>query len=100
MTESRCGIVCSECEGREEAKCTGCATMKKPFWGGDCAVKTCCEGKELDHCGQCGEFPCEMLRDMGKEQGYDSSEKIAQCRKWAEQEAAETVATTGLLGTL
>lgn len=100
MFESRCGICCGSCEGREEANCKGCVQMKVPFWGGECEVKSCCEEKQLDHCGQCAEFPCVMLKDMGKEQGYDSSAKIAQCKRWAQEEAAETAATATALGLL
>jgi len=57
--------------------------MEKPFWGGDCGVKSCCEGKGLNHCGECSRFPCEMLSTMGVEQGYDPLPKIEQCRRWA-----------------
>jgi hypothetical protein len=56
--------------------------MKAPFWGGVCGVKSCCEGKEKNHCGECEIFPCDMLSNMGKDQGYDPSIKIEQCKKW------------------
>jgi hypothetical protein len=56
--------------------------MSAPFWGGVCGVKNCCEGKSLNHCGECEAFPCTMLSNMGKEQGYDPSVKIEQCKKW------------------
>lgn len=100
MFESRCGICCNSCEDKEKVNCKGCLHMKTPFWGGECTVKSCCEGKRLDHCGQCSVFPCEMLKNMGKEQGYDSKAKIEQCKKLAEDEAAETVATMTTLGLL
>lgn len=83
MFESRCGICCNRCERREEANCKGCTNMEKPFWGGDCGVKTCCESKHLNHCGECGDFPCEMLAGMGKEQGFDPQPRLEQCRRWA-----------------
>ncbi|WP_176461672.1 hypothetical protein [Anaeromicrobium sediminis] len=53
MFESRCGVCCNSCER-----------------------------KGLNHCGECDIFPCDMLSNMGKEQGYDPSPKIEQCRKW------------------
>jgi hypothetical protein len=50
--------------------------MEKPFWGGECKVKSCCESKTLNHCGECSDFPCEMLSNMGKDQGYDPLPKL------------------------
>ena len=82
MFESRCGIKCDSCTGKEEAKCTGCTNMEKPFWGGECGVKSCCETKQLDHCGICSDFPCEMVATMGKEQGYDSAPRLDNLQKW------------------
>lgn len=82
MFESRCGVCCNNCERREKVSCTGCVNMSAPFWGGACGVKTCCEGKSLNHCGECDVFPCTMLSNMGKEQGYDPAIKIEQCKKW------------------
>lgn len=82
MFESRCGVCCNSCVRREDVSCTGCLNMKAPFWGGICGVKSCCEGKEINHCGECEIFPCDMLSNMGKDQGYDPSIKIEQCKKW------------------
>ncbi|MCL2753395.1 MAG: DUF3795 domain-containing protein, partial [Defluviitaleaceae bacterium] len=39
MIESRCGILCSECEYRESMNCGGCVKIAKPFWGDFCPVK-------------------------------------------------------------
>ncbi|UWG98975.1 DUF3795 domain-containing protein [Dehalobacter sp. DCM] len=85
MFESRCGVCCSSCERKEKVNCMGCPDMKIPFWGGECKVKTCCEDKGLNHCGECGDFPCEMLSNMGIDQGYDPMPKIKQCLKWADK---------------
>jgi len=85
MFESRCGVCCNSCERREKANCKGCLAMEKPFWGGECGVKSCCESKKLNHCGECSDFPCEMLSNMGKAQGFDPLPKIEMCRKWASE---------------
>ncbi|MCB7319038.1 DUF3795 domain-containing protein [Lacrimispora sp. 210928-DFI.3.58] len=85
MFESRCGVCCNSCTRKEAVGCRGCLHMEKPFWGGKCPVKSCCEGRGLDHCGLCPDFPCEVLSGMGKDQGFDPGPKIAQCRKWAEE---------------
>ena len=85
MFESRCGVCCDSCERREKVHCKGCINMEKTFWGGVCEVKVCCEGKELNHCGECPDFPCTMLAEMGKDQGYDPEPRLTQLRKWAEE---------------
>jgi len=56
--------------------------MTVPFWGGKCSVKSCCEGRGLNHCGECDDFPCDTLSNMGKAQGFDPQKKIEQCRIW------------------
>ncbi|MCR1842386.1 DUF3795 domain-containing protein [Murimonas intestini] len=83
MFESRCGVCCDSCERKESVNCSGCLNMEKPFWGGECSVKTCCEGKKLNHCGECPEFPCEMLATMGVAEGFDPTPKLEKCREWA-----------------
>lgn len=83
MIESRCGILCSESEYREQVNCKGCVSIQKPFWGEACPLKSCCEAKGHEHCGQCVDFPCDMLTQFSydKEQG-DDGKRIEQCRKW------------------
>lgn len=83
MYESRCGVACDECGRKEQVGCKGCIHMDAPFWGGVCQVKSCCEDRKLNHCGECEEFPCGMLCNMGKDQGFDPAPKIARCREWA-----------------
>lgn len=85
MFESRCGVCCSNCARKEKVNCKGCLNMLAPFWGGVCEVKKCCEGKQLNHCGECEIFPCDILSNMGKAQGYDPLVKIEQCRKWLDE---------------
>ena len=81
--QSRCGILCGECGYRESMGCKGCVNIDNPFWG-ECPVKTSCEGKGHEHCGQCAEFPCKQLNDFAydKEQG-DDGKRIEQCKRWA-----------------
>lgn len=43
--------------------------------------KVCLESKGLNFCGECKDFPCEVLSTMGKEYGYDPSIKVQQCRE-------------------
>jgi hypothetical protein len=46
------------------------------------------------------DFPCDMLANMGKDQGFDPNIKIEQCKIWANEETASTVATMTTLGIL
>ena len=83
MIESRCGILCSECSYSEQAGCQGCINIDKPFWGDVCPVKSCCEGKKINHCGQCSEFPCDLLNQFAFDENQgDDGKRIEQCRKW------------------
>jgi hypothetical protein len=86
MIESRCGILCFECDYREKMNCGGCVNIDKPFWGDACPVKSCCEGRNLEHCGECDEFPCDLLNQFAydKEQG-DDGKRIEQCKKWRDR---------------
>lgn len=83
MVQSRCGLLCSECAYREQTGCKGCAQMEKPFWAASCPVKSCCEAKKHEHCGECKNFACDLLHKFAydKEQG-DNGKRIEQCRMW------------------
>lgn len=86
MIQSRCGIKCNECEYQESQPCKGCVNVVNPFWG-ECSVKGCCESKELNNCGECLDFSCELLNKFAydKEQG-DKGKRIEQCKKWCNKE--------------
>ena len=81
--ESRCGLLCSACGYREQMNCAGCVHIEKPFWGDSCPVKACCEAKQHEHCGQCKEFPCDLLNGFAyDEKQGDNGERIEQCKRW------------------
>lgn len=81
--ESRCGIECTNCTFLKEKKCLGCTEITHPFWGESCPLKSCCEKKALECCGECGKFPCETLNAFAydKNQG-DNGLRILNCEKW------------------
>ena len=88
MIISRCGIVCEPqvCKEAFGVDCAGCPNISKPIWGDCCDIKDCCEGRGLEHCGQCSDFPCDILKEYAydKEHG-DSGKRIENCRMWAKQ---------------
>ncbi len=81
-----CGLYCGDCEFMEK-QCQGCNQVKgKPFWTEQfdmevCPLYGCCVNqKELEHCGLCDEFPCELfisLRDpaLSDEEAAQSLQK-------------------------
>ena len=86
MTESRCGLLCSACEFRESAGCGGCTRIDRPFWGEGCAVKSCCEARNLPHCGLCGSFPCRTLEGFAYDsQQGDNGARLERCAAWREE---------------
>ena len=84
MVESRCGICCSKLNCKElfGFDCKGCVNESNAPWG-DCEIKICCEGKNLSHCGECTDFPCEALKRFSYDAEHgDNGERILQCKKW------------------
>jgi len=56
-----CGSYCGECQYHQKGVCKGCGDVKgKPFWG-ECRFYPCAAEKKIEHCGLCGEFPCEYF---------------------------------------
>lgn len=86
--ESRCGLLCSECSYREQMNCAGCLHIEKPFWSDNCPVKTCTESKQHGHCGQCADFPCDLLNSFAyDEKQGDGGKRIERCKCWGSREA-------------
>jgi len=86
MAESRCGLCCSDFNCKEQFgfDCRGCAAEENPPWG-ECDIKQCCEGKKLEHCGLCADFPCQVLYGFSYDETHgDNGKRIAQCKSWAQ----------------
>lgn len=85
MIESRCGLQCSECSYRETMNCKGCTQTTKPFWAPTCPVKSCCNDKKHEHCGQCSKFSCDLLNQFAfDEKQGDHGERIERCKRWSQ----------------
>ena len=87
MIDTRCGLRCEGCPYKESANCGGCiATQGKPFHGA-CSVALCCQERTLVHCGQCVDFPCDLLKSYSCDPVHGDNPpgaRIEQCRQWAE----------------
>ena len=57
-----CGIACELCPRMTSGKCpsgsVGCVPKENPF----CQVATCAFRKQVRHCFECGDFPCEVTK--------------------------------------
>lgn len=80
---ARCGIYCGECEFRESAGCPGCVAAGGCMFWGACEIARCCAGRELEHCGRCPDFPCDLLERCAydKDQG-DHGRRIRNLENW------------------
>lgn len=79
-----CGLYCGACNhylystnnhtqnGSEDLTeeddfiCNGCWSHNIYMHSGcyDCTIRLCCQEKQIDYCGICDEFPCEMIKKM------------------------------------
>ena len=56
-----CGLYCGACPSFQKGTCLGSRSEdkkqnRKSKWG--CKIRICCLEKEIEHCGQCRDFPC------------------------------------------
>ena len=57
---SPCGLYCGECLYFKE-QCQGCVPSGgQPSWG-KCRTYACTRKKNVEHCGECSEFPCTLF---------------------------------------
>jgi hypothetical protein len=59
---SYCGLYCGGCRSfgeNSEVGCRGCRA--EPEMVSDCPTRACAIGRGLLHCGECGDFPCDVL---------------------------------------
>ena len=65
-----CGLYCGRCHHFNE-KCAGCGNETgMPFWtemmpAHICPLYDCCRnGRKLEHCGLCEDFPCSVFLEL------------------------------------
>ena len=75
-----------QCSYQGQTGCKGCVNIEKPFWGESCPVKSCAETKGHEHCGQCSDFPCDLLNQFAyDEKQGDNGKRLEQCKCWREK---------------
>ena len=80
--DTYCGLCCESCTYREANGCGGCvATEGLPFHGA-CEVAACAKQKRRRFCGECAEFPCELLTRYANDPVHgDGGARIERCRE-------------------
>lgn len=83
-TAAICGLFCESCryyiatqenEGLEELaksagqpveqiRCNGCRSDTVTYYCRTCDMKLCAMEKGIDFCSECGEYPCDMLKEF------------------------------------
>lgn len=54
----KCGFYCGACPTYMKGGCRGC---EAEHTAGDCFTLDCVKEKELNFCGECGNFPCDTI---------------------------------------
>lgn len=82
---SNCGIDCDACKFKAEMNCKGCKANKgKIFWG-ECDIFKCSNNdKKISHCGKCGNFPCDMLKEFAEKENPERIENLKNLNKQEE----------------
>lgn len=52
---------------RKAPFCKGCWGGTEVHWSKDCALLMCCREKQLNHCGECDDFPCHEYMKWAKD---------------------------------
>ena len=84
-----CGVDCQACPDLASGACPGC---RKSVWpeGDACPPVACCQGRGIEVCGMCTEFPCPMMADF-----YRESESHERAGRLMQKVFAETLGARG-----
>lgn len=82
--DTYCGLSCTQCEFKEKMNCPGCiASQGHPFHGA-CEVAECAKSKGRRFCGECGDFPCEILTRYSNDPEHGDTPagaRVERCRE-------------------
>ena len=58
-----CGVDCAACTDYANNVCPGCRLSTWPE-GDECPPVACCRKQGITLCGQCPQFPCDMMAEF------------------------------------
>lgn len=91
---SYCGTYCGACEWKEKMNCQGCKKHAGEVFWGTCKIASCAISKNLSHCGECEQLPCEKLTAAHNTEGHsDNGERLTNLKKWAKGESSKLKVT-------
>ncbi len=64
-----CGVNCAPASCFRTGTCLGCRSenpVQKRTSKWKCRIRNCVLSKQLDHCGECDEFPCAIRRRLDR----------------------------------
>lgn len=99
--DSVCGLFCGACdvflanrEGQVDAAakawgmspdqlvCHGCSSSVHAIYCLDCEIKACASGKNIKHCADCAEAPCERILAFRNDRHAHHSVILANQQQW------------------
>jgi predicted RNA-binding Zn-ribbon protein involved in translation (DUF1610 family) len=80
----------------EEVKCGGCRAERRSFYCRTCRIEACAAAQGLEFCGDCAQYPCELLKIFQGERPHRAElwRDLARIRaagwaKWLEEKAGD-----------
>ena len=61
-----CGVNCAECPDFRSGQCPNCRKTDG-LEAGACAPVACCRARGFGSCGECPDFPCELMKGFYEE---------------------------------
>lgn len=93
-----CGLFCEACDiyqsvqsgtlkdlaakwemNPEDLACDGCRSERRSEQSRKCYIRKCCLEKGHDHCGECGEFPCQVLKEFADNAAPHTALTLSNC---------------------
>lgn len=104
VIDTYCGLSCQNCGYKEKNNCGGCIATKGNTFHGKCEIAECAKKKEINFCGECADFPCEIITKFSNDEVYGDNPKgarIERCRILKEmlvKEARKGIEPVGYCG--
>ena len=76
MAFSKCGIDCEKCKFKLSEECKGCRENKGVIFWGECDLYKCLSEKNLDHCAECKNFPCDTLKEWSSSENPERIDNL------------------------